>query len=369
MKVLIVASDKGGHFTPFIEEQIVALMQVGVEVERFGVMRKGAMGYLMEMPRLCRVIREVKPDVIHAHYGLSGLLAGLAVWVSVPFRHGGRIPVVTTYHGSDINEPKVLRLSRWAMRLSAWNIFVSQRNADIATKMYADKNYSLIPCGVNLTDDQLLTREEARQQCALHDAQCVIWNGEEQKKCSFRDIQDASLILFAGAFDNAVKDAALAKKAVDVLNAQNAAVHTQLIELRGYAREEVNRLMCAADCLLLTSKREGSPQVIKEAMACGCPIVSVDVGDVAERIAGIDGCYVVPTRNPQEIANFLTRALSFSNFQEIKSHTSACMGRTAARRHLQEMGLTNFQVVRALQAVYSAVLAQYLCHKKNPKST
>ncbi len=358
MKILIVASDKGGHFTPFIEEQIVALMQDGGEVDRFGVMRKGAVGYLMEVPRLCRVIKEVKPDVIHAHYGLSGLLAGLAAFVSIPFSHGGRIPVVTTYHGSDINEPKVLRLSRWAMRLSAWNIFVSQRNMDIATKVCTLKNYSLIPCGVNLTDDQLLTREEARQQCALHDVQCVIWNGEEQKKCSFRDIQDAALILFAGAFDNAVKDAALAQKAVDALNAQNAAVHTQLIELLGYTREEVNKLMCAADCLLLTSKREGSPQVIKEAMACGCPIVSVDVGDVAERIAGFDGCYVAQTRNPQDIAHLLAQAVSFSNSKEIKGNTSAYMGRTAARRHLQEMGLTNVQVVRALQAVYSVVLAQ-----------
>lgn len=64
---------------PFIEEQIAALTACGnVQIERFGVVRKGAVGYLREIPRLCRTIRKVHPDIIHAHYGLSGLLAGLA---------------------------------------------------------------------------------------------------------------------------------------------------------------------------------------------------------------------------------------------------------------------------------------------------
>ena len=122
MKILIVASDKGGHFTPFIEEQISALQALGVQIIRYGVTRKGITGYLRELPLLRRLIRAEQPDIVHAHFGLCGLLANLQ----------RRVPVVTTYHGSDINVPKVLRFSKIAMRLSAWNIFVSARSASLA---------------------------------------------------------------------------------------------------------------------------------------------------------------------------------------------------------------------------------------------
>lgn len=338
MKILIVASDKGNHFVPFIEEQIQALAQSGVEIERFGIMRKGFWGYLCEMPRLCRTIQKVRPDVIHAHYGLSGLLAGLARLVC-------HAPLVTTYHGSDINNPHVLRLSCLSMRLSAWNIFVSKRNMDIAMKACPLTNCSLIPCGVNLSEDQLLTRHEARHRLTAADTPCIISDGTNSRQCSFRDIQTLPVILFAGAFDNPVKDAALAQRSVSVLNTEfllsgegkeNRAV---LVELRGYSRSEVNLLMCAADCLLLTSRCEGSPQVIKEAMACGCPIVSVDVGDVSERIAGLSGCYLATSRHPQAIAPLLNLALRYRD-------------KTQGRQRIIDDGLSNKQVVTKLFAIY-----------------
>ena len=115
MKILIIASDKGGRFAPFIEEQIAALEAHGVQIIRHGVTGHGILGYLRELPALRRLIRAERPDIVHAHYGLSGLLANLQRLV----------PVVTTYHGSDINKPNILRLSKIAMRLSAHNIFVS----------------------------------------------------------------------------------------------------------------------------------------------------------------------------------------------------------------------------------------------------
>ena len=124
MKILIVASDKHGRFAPFIEEQIAALEARGIEVLRYGITGKGILGYLRELPALRRLIRVERPDLIHAHYGLCGLLANLQ----------RRIPVVTTYHGSDINIPSILRFSKIAMRLSAYNIFVSKRNVAIALK-------------------------------------------------------------------------------------------------------------------------------------------------------------------------------------------------------------------------------------------
>jgi glycosyltransferase involved in cell wall biosynthesis len=93
----------------------------------------------------------------------------------------------------------------------------------------------------------------------------------------------------------------------------------------------------------MTSKTEGSPQVVKEAMACGCPIVSVDVGDVAERIEGVEGCYVVPTRDPQDIANALQKATEFN-------------GRTNGREKIISMGLSNEDVAEKLVTIYKEVL-------------
>ena len=94
----------------------------------------------------------------------------------------------------------------------------------------------------------------------------------------------------------------------------------------------------------MTSKTEGSPQVVKEAMACGCPIVSVDVGDVAERTSGVEGCYVVSTREPKDIAEALRKALAFN-------------GRTNGRERIMEMGLSNEQVAKRLESIYENVLA------------
>ena len=303
MKVLIVASYNKNRFAPFIVEQAEALKQVGCEVEYFGVVGKGIKGYLNAFASLHKKINAYKPDVIHAHYGLSGLLANLQ----------RKVPVVTTYHGSDINLPRVLRFSKIAMKLSAWNIFVSQRNIDIAK---TKKKYILLPCGVNLPnylEEDIIAIKE-------------ILNWNPNKK----------YILFAGAFDNRVKNAKLAQDSVYLI--ENA----ELIELKGYTREQVIALFYAVDAFLMTSFTEGSPQVVKEAMACGCPIVSVDVGDVAERIEGLEGCYIAE-RSPHDIAERLNKALSFNS-------------RTKGRNRIIELGLTNDLVAKKLVEIYENVL-------------
>ena len=142
-------------------------------------------------------------------------------------------------------------------------------------------------------------------------------------------------VLFAGAFDNGVKNTPLAKEAVVCLHDDNV----ELLELKGYNREEVTLLMCAADAFLMTSLTEGSPQVIKEALACGCPIVSVDVGDVKERVDGIDGCFVAETREPMELVDLLRKAFAFE-------------GETRGRDKIVVDGLDNRQVARSLVRIY-----------------
>lgn len=349
MKILIVASDKQGRFAPFIEEQMAALEARGIEVLRYGITGKGILGYLRELPALRRAIKQHRPDIIHAHYGLSGLLANLQRLV----------PVITTYHGSDINVPAILRFSKIAMRLSAHNIFVSKRNMAIAyPKSFpkgkdfdteeklpslqgrgGDRHFTLLPCGVNIP---LPWSELQHQQVGQ-----LTLNQWVQRKLD----KDAEYVLFAGAFDNAVKNPELAKSVIAVYNSsftntQSPIANRQieLIELKGYTRDQVTALMYHCHALLMTSKTEGSPQVVKEAMACGCPIVSVDVGDVAERTSGVEECYVVHTREPKDIAKALQKALAFS-------------GRTNGRERIIAMGLSNEQVAKRLENIYENVLA------------
>ena len=83
----------------------------------------------------------------------------------------------------------------------------------------------------------------------------------------------------------------------------------ELVELYGVSHKRVPAYMNACDVLLLTSEHEGSPTVVKEALACGLPIVAVDVGDVRERIGGVEGCVVCSDDSPTTIADGLAHVL------------------------------------------------------------
>lgn len=304
MRVLIVARCKNGHYAPFITEQMDAIQRQGVDCEYFGITGKGITGYLRQFHGLMKAIREFRPDLIHAHYGLCGLLAN----------YQRKVPVITTYHGSDINDPKVLLLSKIAIRRSRFNIFVSQKNIYIAKP---EKDYALIPCGIRLDDYPLIDKNEARKIMGL----------DLSKK----------YVLFAGAFANRVKNAPLAQDAMKLVP------NASLLELKGYSRPQVATLMQAVDSFLMTSFTEGSPQVIKEAMACGCPIVSVDVGDVKERIGSIPGCYIAD-RDAASIAEKLKEALAFK-------------GKTLGRLTVMDDGLSNDSIASRIITIYKRVVS------------
>ena len=303
MRILIVASKNSGKLSPFVLEQANALQQKGIEVDYFGIVGKGIKGYLQAFVPLCKKIKEFQPDLIHAHYGLSGLLANLQ----------RKVPVVTTYHGSDINVVEVRRFSKMAMRLSAWNVFVSQRNVELA-KIH--EKYSLLPCGIDVDNFVLQNKLDARDALG--------WDA------------DGKYVLFAGAYDNAVKNAPLAQAAVQLLS------DVHLVELKGYSRQEVATLFYAADALLLTSFTEGSPQVVKEAMACNCPVVTVDVGDVKERLERVYPSAVVE-RNPQTISDTLKSILEQGK-------------RSNGREELLQQRLDNQNVAMKLISIYKRVI-------------
>ena len=273
MKILTVCSRNNGKISPFITDQVEALKNEGIEVEYFHIDGKGLSGYLKEYKKLIKRIKKSNPDIVHAHYGFSGLLSVLQ----------RKKPVVTTFHGCDVNVAKNRFLSQIASYLSTKSIFVSE---DLSNKIN-QKNSEVIPCGVDL--GIFYPRD----------------NIEEIRK-KFNLDKDKKYILFSSSFSNPVKNYPLAKDSVLTIKD----IEIELIELKGYSRSEVSMLLNAVDAVLLTSIREGSPQFIKEAMACNCPIVTTDVGDIRDVIGKTDGCYIA-SNNSVDISKKIRQALSF----------------------------------------------------------
>ncbi|MBS4034561.1 MAG: glycosyltransferase family 4 protein [Ignavibacterium sp.] len=273
MKVLIVCSRNAGYISPFIKEQAEAVESLKIEINYFLIRGKGFSGYLKNLPGLKKKITDFNPDLIHAHYGLSGLLAALQ----------RKIPVIITFHGSDAYLLKIKFLSKIAARLSKFNIYVSKK---IMERIDKNNHNAIIPCGINLEIFQPIEMKIAREELYM----------EPNKK----------YILFASRFNNSVKNASLAFEALNKLDG-----NTELLELKNRSREEVNMLLNACDLLLLTSFSEGSPQIIKEAMACNCPIVATDVGDIKDVIAGTEGCFITKF-DPVDVAEKIKLALDFN---------------------------------------------------------
>jgi glycosyltransferase involved in cell wall biosynthesis len=117
------------------------------------------------------------------------------------------------------------------------------------------------------------------------------------------------LVLFAGDPGNPVKRFWLAREAV-AMAASRLSAPVRIVMLRGVPHKMVPLYMNACDVLLLTSLHEGSPNVVKEALACNLPIVSVDVGDVRDRVRDVDGCVVCEHPSPVVIGNALVSVLS-----------------------------------------------------------
>lgn len=304
MKVLIVASHNCGKYSPFVLEQAKSTEKLNIQIDYFPVEGKGVFGYLKNRKKLLKKIEEFHPNIIHAHYGLSGLLANLQ----------RKIPVVTTFHGSDIHSGGIwLLLSKICMHLSAFNIFVSENIYELAK--YKKNNSTILPCGTDTHTFFELPKDKARNTLG--------WKQSEK------------YVLFAGAFENKVKNYALAQKAISLVN------ECHLIELKGYNRTQVNQLMNACDCLLMTSEREASPMVVKEAMLCGCPIVSVDVGDVKDMILGIDSCFIA-RREPEDIADKLLRVF------ELKE-------RANGRNKIIQLRLDLSDIAQHIQTIYEDI--------------
>jgi len=303
MRILFVYSGNSNSSDTFIIEQLNALKEKEIEIHCYQIKGKGLFRYLKSITPLRNEIVLIRPEIIHAHYGLTGLLCHLA---------HRKTPIITTFHGSDIHISWVRILSYITMLLSNYNVFVSEYLVKI---LKPRKKFSVIPCGIDLDLFYPLDKNDSRDKLNLP--------------------LNSKLVIFSSSFNNKIKNSQLALRAINKLGN-----NYKLIELKGYTREEVNLLVNAADVALLTSIAEGSPQFIKEAMACNCPIVSTNVGDVNEMIKNIEGCYIC-SFEVDDVIEKIEKAFSFGK-------------RTIARNSINRFN--NELIADQLILIYKAIL-------------
>lgn len=310
MKVLFVASGNKavGSVSAFVQSQYDSLAEEGLEMILFPVVGHGFWGYVKHVFELRKLVRKEKPDIVHAHYSVCGYLASLASC-------GLKSKVVVSILGSFPRKSRKLELVRWCID-KVWDATIVKSER---TRSQLDRDLPVIPNGVNIEQFNVIDQNEARVKVGF----------DVGKK----------YVVFVSNPARPEKCYPLAQKAVEALSDSNVV----LVPVYNKSHDEVVAYMCAADVLLMTSSSEGSPNVIKEAMACNCPIVVTDVGDVHERLDGLDGCYVANTREAGELAALLSEALQFGK-------------RTEGRKALLSQGLTTEMIAHRIISIYNELL-------------
>lgn len=337
MRVLEVSRYKqtmANNISPFVVEQGEAIRALGHEVEYFLV--KG--NYIKAVGVLKRKIREFKPDIVHAHFGLSAITAELQ----------SLVPVVTTFHnGETLNWHVNLMSSLMSLR-AKHVIYVAQHIRDLS--YFKAKNYSIIPCGVPMEQMVITPKEEARRQL-----------GWDEKK---------RYILFGGAFSNERKNYALLRDAVQRLETSSLdAAHLEpsalageetignivCVEMKGLSRAECVLRMNACDLFALPSHSEGSPQALKEAMAVNCPCLATDIADVKYLFGDEPGHWIL--RNPRKThERWDGDEKSLDEMVALLKDALAFEGRTKGRQRILELELSNEQVAKRIVKIYQMVL-------------
>ncbi|MBQ0075532.1 MAG: glycosyltransferase family 4 protein [Bacteroidales bacterium] len=318
MKILEVSRYKdnfANHQLPFVTEQGEALRMLGCEVEYFLV--RG--NYLAAVKELKIKIRTFQPDIVHAHYGLSAITAELQ----------SLCPVVTTFHNGETLTWWVNLLSSLCSLRAKHVIYVAQHIRDLCYLKHP--NYTILPCGVPLDLLPMTPFAEARKQLG--------WSNNKK------------YIMFGGAFSNLRKNYPLLRDALALLQRNDI----EVVEMKGLSRAECTLRMCGCDLFALPTHSEGSPQALKEAMACNCPIVATDCADIAHLLGNLPGHYIL--RNPrktkerwdgdvhsvQEMAALVEQGLAFGQ-------------RTEGRKRITELHLDNTQVAKQLMDIYRTIV-------------
>jgi len=272
LRVLFVLPGDGqGSSMIFARRQAECLAAEDVEAPIFYLgSRTSPNRLLREMIRFRSEIARLRPDVVHAHFGtMTALFSALGC---------GMLPLVITYRGSDLNPPPASYGWKAKLRATCGRLFSQLASLRARRVICVSRRLSnhlwwrrgevaILPSGVDADVFRPEPRLPARRRLGWSDAERVA--------------------LFHAGRDPKVKRLDLALAAVGQARRKVPSLRLEILD-GSVSPAMVPLLMNAADCLLLTSVSEGSPSVVQEALASNLPIVSVAVGDVEERLAGVE---------------------------------------------------------------------------------
>lgn len=309
MKILFLCSGSSG-VSPIVTAQAESLSKAFVEVEIVSISGKGFVGYIRSVPVLNMQISLHNPDVVHAHYSLCGIVAAIA----------SSRPIITSLMGSDVKSSSFWRVViRFFIRYIWDATIVKSEDMRRSLGVNSDKVH-IIPNGVDLDIFRPLDKSECRKKLGWNDS--------------------IRVILFAANPDRHEKNFKLAKESFMKADLHDA----ELKVVYKVKHEDIPYYLCASDVLISTSKWEGSPNIIKEAMACNIPIVSTDVGDVSSLADGIDSIWICE-ENPHKIAKAVIGALEYA-------------GNICSRNKLRDIGLDSLSTAQRITTLYNETIAR-----------
>lgn len=283
MKVLIVTnvypSEDHPYHGIFVKEQMKAIKRLhpDVEFDVFYINGFGGKGeYFWSIWKVSSHINKHNYDLVHIHYGLAGM------YLYWPFVK--KVKTLVTFHGSDI-QPKggngkiSMIISRHAAKKADAAIILND-DMDAMVKLYCP-NTHMIPCAVDVNTFQPMAKTEKHEKVQ---------------------------VVFPSNHERQVKNYPLFCEVMSILK-EKYGIEAEERELKNMTRKEIAQLYSNADVLLMTSKSEGSPQAVKEAMSCNLPCVSTPVGDVKVLLDGVKDSYVSNEHNAEELAALIVKSL------------------------------------------------------------
>jgi teichuronic acid biosynthesis glycosyltransferase TuaC len=322
MKILFVSSGTSiDGISPLVLNQGKSLVKQGVEIDYFTINSKGLVGYFCHILKLRKYLGNHSYDIIHAHYGLSGLVAITA--------KSKKQKMIISFMGSDLlgnrsrNGKRTIfgnLIVKLNQRLALNTDFVIVKSNQMAMKVKCNRK-SIIPNGVNLTDFYPMDKSRALEKSG--------WN------------KDSKHIFFMADPNRPEKNFKLFREAFNQLLDEGVELHV----LKILQASDVVYYYNASDVCVLTSYHEGSPNVIKEAMACNRAIISTNVGDVKEVFSDTKGCYI-SSSDQNDLVIKIKEAIKFSQEK----------GETHGRKRIIELGLDSETVAKRIVNVYEKVL-------------
>ena len=298
MNILFVSSgNKKQGISPIIKKQGESISKKNHKIDFFAIKGKGIKGYARNIIPLSRKLKSKKYDVIHAHFGLCAIVCYLSQYLK--FR---KTPFVISLMGSDVLSPEkensllqklIRKYVLWIVKYKTDYIIV--KTEELYNLIKLPIKTSIIPNGVDF--NQFIPLDKSKMQ---HELQWA---------------KDCKHILFAANPARPVKNYNLTKKAIDKIKTHNVVLH-HLVNIK---HDDIPKYMNASDVVVLSSLFEGSPNVIKEAMACNRPIVSTNIGDVELILKNVKGCFLAEN-TIADFSNKIVEAIKFDQATKGRDH-------------------------------------------------